>query len=91
MTDTIVLPEKLDTTAATSLYATLQSSRGKPLRADASRSASIGALCTQILLAAQVTWQAEGHSFTLTGTAQIASDLALLGASDLLLISESAS
>jgi chemotaxis protein CheX len=54
------LPEVLDLTAAAPLAQSFLSYRGAELSVDASRVRRVGAQCLQVLLAAAVTWSADG-------------------------------
>lgn len=65
----LVLPERLDTAAATALAAELVSHRGTDLAIDASRVSFVGALCAQVLLAGRAAWAADGRAWTLVAPA----------------------
>ena len=79
----ITLPEKLDTGAAPRLLSDLLSARGEALTIDAANCQGVGAICAQILLAAQITWRGDGCEFALKGHSGISNDLILLGLADL--------
>lgn len=53
----LVLPARLDLTAARRLTRELRDRGGSPLRIDASRVEVLGGLCLQVLLAARQHWQ----------------------------------
>lgn len=59
----LVLPEILDLRAAAPLASTLLSARGEGLTVDASKVATIGTQCLQVLLSAKMTWLRDGQSF----------------------------
>jgi chemotaxis protein CheX len=59
MSETLILDPVLDLKAAAPLKAALLERRGRPLTLDASHVQRLGALCLQILLAAQNTWADE--------------------------------
>ena len=81
---TLRLPEMLDITAAQPLAGEFLAARGADLTIDASSVQRLGGLCLQVLLSAQATWAAEGHSFEVAAPSpELIEGLALFGASDL--------
>lgn len=58
------LPDVLDSQAAAALLATMNSLRGHDLRLNGSHVRRLGALCLQIILAADTSWAADGLSLT---------------------------
>lgn len=76
----MVLAERLDSKAAKDLLASLLAQTGAPLRLDASRVQSLGALCAGILLSAAKTWKDAGLPFALACPSErFRADLALMG------------
>ena len=84
MTQPIILPEKLDTAAASGLREVLMKTPAGPLSLDGRRVKILGALGLQLLLAAQFRVRAEGHAFTLQASKELALDIETMGASGLL-------
>lgn len=66
MTATLVLPPRLDLTAARGLAADLRARREAALTIDASGVEVLGGLCLQLLLAAQQTWARAGRPLRLS-------------------------
>ena len=62
---TVKLEETLDLRAAQPLAQSLLEKRGHPLELDASEVGRLGALCLQVLLAAQKTWSEDGQTFSI--------------------------
>lgn len=91
MPHVISLPPKLDTTAAPGLLQDIKAARGTALTLDASGSRGLGAICAQILLAAHAAWRSDGVLLAVTGAAGLADDARLLGLSDLLNQTDTAS
>lgn len=65
MNDAIVLPAVLDIQQAEPLRAELLALRGRPVVIDASAVERLGALCLQVLIAAQRTWTADGATIAI--------------------------
>mgnify|MGYP000851215876 CR=1 FL=1 len=63
----VELPAALDSSAAAGLKELLLAQRGKDIRLDASAVERAGALCLQVLLAAQAMWRGDGKEFAVTG------------------------
>jgi chemotaxis protein CheX len=79
----MVLAERLDSKAADDLLEALLAQMGTPVRLDASRVQSLGALCAGILLSAAKTWQDAGLPFALASPSErFCADLALMGLSE---------
>jgi chemotaxis protein CheX len=77
----LTLPAILDLTAATALRRDLLERRGADLELAAGDVERIGGLCLQVLLAAQATWAADGHTFKIAGPSEALSEaLAAMGA-----------
>ncbi len=68
MSAAIVLPAVLDIQQAAALRAQLLAARGGPVTLDASAVERLGALCLQVLLAAQQTWATDGAAIAITPT-----------------------
>ncbi|MCF7699512.1 STAS domain-containing protein [Loktanella sp. M215] len=83
MPQTLTLPDKLDTAAAPRFLSDLLAVRGEALTLDAANCRGVGAICAQILLAAQIAWRGDGCDFTLQGHSGISNDLTILGLADL--------
>ena len=60
------LPDVLDVKSADPLLRELLASRGQPIALDASGVQRLGGLGLQVLLSAQATWRADGHSLQIT-------------------------
>lgn len=67
MTDALILPSRLDSSAAAALSASLLARRGGPLVIDASQVGVIGALALEVVVAAGRQWRLDGHTLTITG------------------------
>ena len=79
------LPDVLDVKSADPLLRELLASRGQPIALDASGVQRLGGLGLQVLLSAQATWQADGHSLQITeASAALCESLRLFGADELL-------
>lgn len=61
----VELPAHLGLTAAGPLRERLLAVTGRPVTLDAAGVEHLGGLCLQVLLAARLTWQADGASLTL--------------------------
>jgi chemotaxis protein CheX len=61
----LLLPEVLDLTAAAPLAQSFLSRRGTELSVDASSVRRVGAQCLQVILAAAMTWKADGLRLSL--------------------------
>jgi chemotaxis protein CheX len=57
---TIDLPEVLDTSAAPALADSFRTIRGAPVTVDAASVRRLGGLCTQVLVSAAKSWEADG-------------------------------
>lgn len=68
MAETYSLPPKLDLPAAGPLTADLLARMSADLTLDAAQVTQIGALCTQVIASAAVSFAAAGHSLTLINT-----------------------
>ena len=66
MAETYSLPPKLDLPAAGPLTTDLLARMSSDLTLDAAEVTQIGALCSQVIASAAVSFQAAGHSLTLT-------------------------
>jgi chemotaxis protein CheX len=64
--EVLQLEPVLDLGAAERLHARLVGLRGGPIEIDASQVERLGGLCLQVLLSAQQTWAADGHSVRLS-------------------------
>ena len=62
MAEALVLPAKLDLTAAPDLLEGFLSRRGKDLAVDAGAVTHLGTNCLQILISAARSWAQDGHS-----------------------------
>ena len=83
-TEPVTLGESLDMTAAGPLLQELRGRRGHPLTLDASNVRRVGGQCLQVLLSAQVTWAADGHTFEIVEPSpEFADGVALMGAARL--------
>ena len=79
------LPAILDLGAATPLWTNLVATRGAALTLDASRVERLGAPCLQVLMAAAVSWRADGKGFTIADPSPaFLNSLRLMGAEHLL-------
>lgn len=85
MTAAITLPRCLDTAAAPALAERLAAETGRALVLDGREVRVLGALCAQVLLAAERAATARGASFALRPSQDMCGDLRLLGLSSLLL------
>ena len=65
MTETLLLPAKLDLKAAETLKADILARRGGDLTLDGSAVERLGGLGLQVLLAARKTWAADGLNLSL--------------------------
>jgi chemotaxis protein CheX len=81
----LILPVKADTAAARGLLEKIRNLQGGALQIDAQNCQTVGALCANILVAAQQSWRRSGHEFKIKGSSEITNDLQLLGVGDLLL------
>lgn len=80
MQQTYVLPERLDTGAASDLAAALRAQPPEPLTIDASAVQSIGALCMQVLVSAALQWNAYGARYRIVeASAGLAEGCRILG------------
>lgn len=76
----VMLPECLDSAAASAVKDMLLARRGSPLVVDASQVRRVGAQSLQVLIAAARTWQADGQSYRLTNSsAELLDTLTLIG------------
>ncbi len=64
MTTPVVLTQKLDLAAATSLMTTLRASKDEEVVVDMSEVKHLGALCMQVLLAVATALNSEGRKMT---------------------------
>ncbi|SFR17184.1 STAS domain-containing protein [Poseidonocella sedimentorum] len=64
MSQSITLPEKLNSDAAASLLDAFREKRGADLEIAASDTVFVGGLCFQVLVAAKNQWQADGHTLS---------------------------
>ncbi len=79
---TIILPDCLDGQAAVSIKDLLLAERGRGLVLDAGRVRRTGAQSLQVLIAAAMTWRADGQSFaTVNASTDFIDTLALAGLS----------
>ncbi|HEX4767585.1 MAG TPA: STAS domain-containing protein [Lichenihabitans sp.] len=77
---TLALDEILDITAAGDLARKLLALRGLPIAIDASGVRHVGAQCSQVLLSAARTWEADAQTFRLLDpSAEFTEGLRLLG------------
>lgn len=67
MTEALILPSRLDSTAAPALSAALLARRGGPLVIDAAQVDVIGALAFEVMVAAGRQWRLDGHVLSITG------------------------
>lgn len=85
MTSPIRLDANLDIRAAAPLREALLAQAGAPVALDAAHVSRLGALCLQVLLAAQRDWSERGLSFTIQDPSNAFTDtLRLFGAQDAL-------
>jgi len=76
------LPASLSSAAAAGLRDSLLSLRGAPLTLEAEGVRKLGAQCAQVLLAAALTWKADGQPLRVADpSAEFAESLRLLGLS----------
>jgi chemotaxis protein CheX len=76
----VMLPECLDSAAASAVKEMLLARRGSPLVVDASQVRRVGAQSLQVLIAAARTWQADGQSYRLTNSStELLDTLTLIG------------
>jgi len=68
MADRLVLDAKLDLAAAAKLQGKLEKALNAPVSIDAGQVSHMGALCTQILLAAARKAKTRGHAFNIINT-----------------------
>ena len=88
MTQTVTLGDALDMTAAGPLTTELLGHRGQPVSLNAAGVRRLGGQCLQVLLSAQSTWSADGQPFEIVEPSpEFAEGLALMGATDLCLLS----
>jgi len=74
------LPAVLDLKSAAALQQQFLAVRGHELRVDAGNVERVGGLGLQVLLAAQATWQADNHRFSIEKISrEVAAGLKLLG------------
>lgn len=84
MTAQVVLPARVDSTAAVALAEQLRAACGADLVVDASATTHLGALGLQTLLVAAGAWRDGGLRFTVaTLSAEVAGQLAEMGLTDL--------
>ncbi|MES1200258.1 MAG: STAS domain-containing protein [Pseudomonadota bacterium] len=85
----LCLPAMLDLKAAAALRQELHTHEGAALDVDASKVERVGGLCLQVLIAAAAAWRQAGRAFRIQNPSlAFADDVALLGATQLLSISE---
>lgn len=78
----LVLPDCLDSAAASNMKDMLLQRRGGALVVDASQVRRVGAQSLQVLIAAARTWQADGHPYTVTNaSSELLDTIALIGLS----------
>ena len=83
MTETLLLPAKLDLKAAETLKADILARRGGDLTLDGSAVERLGGLGLQVLLAARKTWAADGLNLRLGFVSEaLAEQWAAFGAPD---------
>ena len=66
VTERYILPDRLDSSAATGLMQALLDRRGQPLVLDASKVDLIGALALEVIISAGKQWSDDGHSLTVS-------------------------
>lgn len=69
-----VLPDTLDLACAASLHRDLLARRGADLEVDASLVRKLGGLGLQVLLAANASWERDGHKFQVLNRSAAFSD-----------------
>ncbi len=75
-----VLPERFDSSTASSVLEAFKSHRGRPLIVDASTVRRAGAQSIQILVSASRTWQVDGHQLSVENpSAELVEAVSLLG------------
>lgn len=80
MTDTLVLPPRLDLSAAEQLAQSLRKRLGGDVVVDARDVTHLGALCLQVMLATAQTLRRAGHRFRLVNASdRVLQQLAALG------------
>ncbi|WP_102226655.1 STAS domain-containing protein [Acidimangrovimonas sediminis] len=76
----LTLPAVIDLPRASALKAELDAARGAPLTVEAEAVDRIGGLGQQVLMAAALSWQADGLSFAIAGASEgFAASAAMLG------------
>jgi anti-anti-sigma regulatory factor len=76
----LMLPDCLDSSAASSIKEMLLAHRGNAIVVDASQVRRVGAQSLQVLVAAARTWQADQQSYRVTGaSAELLETMALIG------------
>ncbi len=76
----LILPDCLDSSAASVVKDMLLARRGSALMVDASEVRRVGAQSLQILVAAARTWQADGHRYVLANaSSEFLNTIALIG------------
>ena len=76
----LILPDCLDSSAASSIKEMLRARRGNAIVVDASQVRRVGAQSLQVLVAAARTWQADQQSYRVTGaSAELLETIALIG------------
>ncbi len=84
MSAALKLPAVLDIRAAEPLRAELLALRGQSVIVDGSAVERLGALCLQVLIAAQQTWASDGHSLMIDAVSDdFANQWNAFGAADL--------
>jgi chemotaxis protein CheX len=87
MSDPVVLPARLDTSAAITLARALQEHEGKDVLIDASGVDLVGAKAMETLLVAAASWRAAGRSFSIASLPDSARrQLSAMGLDDLTLL-----
>ncbi len=80
----LILAEALDMRAAAPLLVALRQRRGETLRLDGSSVERLGALCLQVILAAQAAWATDGNAFEIYNPSTALTDTwSLMGADPL--------
>lgn len=83
MTEHFILPDRLDSSAAPALLASLRERIGRPLALDASGVEVIGALALEVIVAAGRQWERDGQPLTVIDpSARFTSACAVLGLRD---------
>lgn len=79
MIETVLLPEKMDQTAAVDLYDTLTARIGQSMELDGRNVRGVGGLSAQVLLVAARKWKADGLDITFSCSDAMQTDLQRLG------------